>query len=66
MEKSEAVCGQEALELLNCIASSSFDQEKCITLLNSLRKCVLDKKVKKFSLAEEKQEKIQDMGKKQA
>ncbi|PWA64597.1 cysteine alpha-hairpin motif superfamily [Artemisia annua] len=60
MEKAEGVCGKEALELLNCVASSSFDQDKCIHLLNSLRKCVLDKKVKKFSLAEEKQTKIED------
>lgn len=43
MEKAEGVCGKEALELLNCVASSSFDQDKCINLLNSLRKCVLDK-----------------------
>ncbi|KAI3687459.1 hypothetical protein L1987_81155 [Smallanthus sonchifolius] len=65
MEKSEAVCGQEALELLNCVTTSSFDQDKCIALLNSLRKCVLDKKVKKFSLAEQKPSKIQDTGNKQ-
>ncbi|KAI3792589.1 hypothetical protein L2E82_06472 [Cichorium intybus] len=65
MEKSEAVCGQEALELLNCVTSSSFDQDKCITLLNSLRKCVLDKKVKKFSMAEEKQAKTHNIDEKQ-
>ncbi|MFS8003831.1 putative cysteine alpha-hairpin motif superfamily [Helianthus anomalus] len=65
MEKSEAVCGQEALELLNCVTSSPFDQDKCITLLNSLRKCVLDKKVKKFSLAEVKPAKVEDTGNKQ-
>ncbi|KAF8412147.1 hypothetical protein HHK36_000103 [Tetracentron sinense] len=37
------VCSQEALDLLNCVAESSFDQEKCLRLLNSLRDCVLNK-----------------------
>ncbi|KAL4339637.1 hypothetical protein GQ457_08G032240 [Hibiscus cannabinus] len=52
MEKASAqpVCAQEALELLNCVTQSPFDQEKCLRLLLSLRDCVLTKKVKKFSL----------------
>ncbi|KAL8103116.1 hypothetical protein AgCh_027592 [Apium graveolens] len=58
MEKSkpkeaEAVCSQEALALLNCVADPSYDQEKCLPLLNTLRSCILEKKVKKFSLAEQ-------------
>ncbi|KAD4384761.1 hypothetical protein R6Q59_011084 [Mikania micrantha] len=65
MEKSEAVCGQEALDLLNCVTTSSFDQEKCLKLLMSLRKCVLDKKVKKFSLTEQNPAKSQDTDTKQ-
>ncbi|MCL7024595.1 hypothetical protein MKW94_010186 [Papaver nudicaule] len=46
-------CAQEALDLLNCVTGAGFDQEKCIRFLNALRDCVLDKKVKKFSLAED-------------
>ncbi|XP_024005672.1 uncharacterized protein LOC18030829 [Eutrema salsugineum] len=50
MEKQipQPVCGQEALLLLNCVTESPFDQEKCLRLLQSLRECVLSKKVKKF------------------
>ncbi|CAA7037414.1 unnamed protein product [Microthlaspi erraticum] len=44
----QAVCGQEALNLLNCATESPFDQEKCLRFLQSLRECVLSKKVKKF------------------
>lgn len=45
MEKKipEPVCGQEALDLLNCVTDSSFDQEKCLRFLQSLRECVLSK-----------------------
>ncbi|KAG8375069.1 hypothetical protein BUALT_Bualt10G0061900 [Buddleja alternifolia] len=50
--QQQAVCGKEALDLLNCVAQSPYDQEKCVALLQSLRQCVLNKKVKKFSLAE--------------
>ncbi|XP_023635184.1 uncharacterized protein LOC17880282 [Capsella rubella] len=52
MEKQslQPVCGQEALQLLNCVADSKFDQEKCLRLLQSLRECVLAKKVKNFSI----------------
>ncbi|MCL7043953.1 hypothetical protein MKW94_015314 [Papaver nudicaule] len=46
-------CAHEALDLLNCVTGAGFDQEKCIRFLNALRDCVLDKKVKKFSLAED-------------
>ncbi|RZC84923.1 hypothetical protein C5167_047709 [Papaver somniferum] len=58
MEKSGSgsappACAQEALDLLNCVTGAGFDQEKCIRFLNALRDCVLDKKVKKFSLAED-------------
>ncbi|KAK2439151.1 hypothetical protein QL285_023852 [Trifolium repens] len=58
MEEGTAkpVCAQEALDLLNCVTQSpSFDQDKCLKLLNSLRECVLAKKVKKFSLAGQEQ-----------
>lgn len=41
--RGKAVCGQEALDLLNCVTLSPFDQEKCVRLLNSLRECVLNK-----------------------
>ncbi|XP_045825325.1 uncharacterized protein LOC123917602 [Trifolium pratense] len=41
---AKPVCAQEALDLLNCVTqSSSFDQDKCLKLLNSLRECVLAK-----------------------
>ncbi|KAL1217741.1 hypothetical protein V5N11_002191 [Cardamine amara subsp. amara] len=52
MEKKlpQPICGQEAVNLLNCVSESNFDQEKCIRLLQSLRECVLSKKVKKFSI----------------
>ncbi|KAI5383495.1 hypothetical protein KIW84_070757 [Lathyrus oleraceus] len=46
MDKGGAkpVCAQEALDLLNCVAESpSYDQDKCLALLNSLRECVLAK-----------------------
>ncbi|CAA7042246.1 unnamed protein product [Microthlaspi erraticum] len=52
MEKKlpQPICGQEAVNLLNCVSESPFDQEKCMRLLQSLRECVLSKKVKKFSI----------------
>ncbi|PIA49112.1 hypothetical protein AQUCO_01300159v1 [Aquilegia coerulea] len=53
--QSQMVCAEESLNLLNCVTESPFDQEKCLRLLNSLRNCVLNKKVKKFSLAEQHQ-----------
>ncbi|KAM0939422.1 putative cysteine alpha-hairpin motif superfamily, mitochondrial carrier domain superfamily [Dioscorea sansibarensis] len=49
------VCGKEALDLLNCVASSQFDREQCLRFLDALRSCVLEKKVKKFLLPEQKQ-----------
>ncbi|KAE9614088.1 hypothetical protein Lal_00016492 [Lupinus albus] len=52
----KTVCAEEALNLLNCVTQSPYDQDKCINLLNSLRNCVLAKKVKKFSLAEQEQQ----------
>ncbi|XAR70208.1 hypothetical protein NMG60_11026990 [Bertholletia excelsa] len=50
---SQPVCAQEALNLLNCVTQSPFDQEKCLRLMQSLRDCVQSKKVKKFTLAEQ-------------
>ncbi|KAE9607680.1 putative cysteine alpha-hairpin motif superfamily [Lupinus albus] len=50
-EPKAVVCAQEALNLLNCVTQSPYDQDKCLHLLHSLRDCVLAKKVKKFSLA---------------
>ncbi|KAG6606053.1 hypothetical protein SDJN03_03370, partial [Cucurbita argyrosperma subsp. sororia] len=55
--QAQPVCAQEALDLLNCVTDSPFDQEKCYRLLHSLRECVLSKKVKKFSLADEERAK---------
>ncbi|KAH7658215.1 GDP-mannose 4,6-dehydratase protein [Dioscorea alata] len=49
------VCGKESLDLLNCVASSQFDREQCLRFLDALRSCVLEKKVKKFSLAKQQQ-----------
>lgn len=41
--RAQAVCGQEALNLLNCVTESPFDQDKCLRFLQALRDCVLDK-----------------------
>ncbi|CAL1373533.1 unnamed protein product [Linum trigynum] len=41
MEKAVAVCGQEALDLLNCVAESPYDQDKCLRLLQALRDCAV-------------------------
>ncbi|KQK03362.1 uncharacterized protein LOC100830920 [Brachypodium distachyon] len=46
------VCAQEALGLLNCAAENPYDREKCLSLLDALRVCIRQKRVKKFSLAE--------------
>ncbi|KAL7183159.1 hypothetical protein ACSBR1_041773 [Camellia fascicularis] len=35
----QLVCPQEALDLLNCTIESSFDQDKCLRLLQTLRDC---------------------------
>lgn len=45
MEKKlpQPICGQEAVNLLNCVSESPFDQDKCMRLLQSLRECVLSK-----------------------
>jgi hypothetical protein len=32
---------EEALDLLNCVAQSPYDQDKCVGLLQVLRQCVL-------------------------
>ncbi|KAI3453788.1 hypothetical protein Pfo_010451 [Paulownia fortunei] len=63
--QQQAVCGKEALDLLNCVAQSPYDQEKCLSLLQALRQCVINKKVKKFSLAEQTREQADSSGKKQ-
>ncbi|MED6197430.1 hypothetical protein PIB30_056456 [Stylosanthes scabra] len=60
----EAVCGEEALQLLNCVTETPFDQDKCQRLLLSLRQCILDKKVKKFSLAGQDQQETKANNKK--
>ncbi|KAH7300390.1 hypothetical protein KP509_24G060000 [Ceratopteris richardii] len=56
MTKSEPAlrppCGEEALALLNCVAASSYDSERCIILMSALRSCIEKKKVIKFSLSE--------------
>uniref|UniRef100_J3KXU7 CHCH domain-containing protein n=1 Tax=Oryza brachyantha TaxID=4533 RepID=J3KXU7_ORYBR len=49
---AKPVCAQEALALLNCAAESSYDRDKCLALLDALRACIAQKKVKKFSLAD--------------
>ncbi|KAL5551919.1 hypothetical protein UlMin_002095 [Ulmus minor] len=66
MEQSRAnpVCAQEALDLLNCVADPSFDQDKCLRLLHSLRECVLNKKVKKFSIADQEPGEVKPSDKK--
>ena len=45
MEEARAkpVCAEEALNLLNCVARSPYDQDKCVRLLQTLRECVLNK-----------------------
>ncbi|CAO2194260.1 unnamed protein product [Urochloa humidicola] len=56
MEKTtttpQPVCAQESLALLNCVAAVPYDREKCLALVDALRNCITQKKVKKFSLAE--------------
>nr|GLL49228.1 hypothetical protein DM860_007116 [Ipomoea trifida] len=52
-QNPQPVCAQEALNLLNCATETPYDPEKCARLLDSLRQCILNKKVKKFSLAEQ-------------
>ncbi|CAA2977770.1 Hypothetical predicted protein [Olea europaea subsp. europaea] len=62
----QPVCAQEALDLLNCLTRSAYDQEKCIALLQSLHECVLSKKGRKFSLAEATGEKADSTTEKQS
>ncbi|KAK2966478.1 hypothetical protein RJ640_019007 [Escallonia rubra] len=61
MEKAQTsqqpICGQEALDLLNCLAESPVDDERCNRLLNSLKACIREKKVKKFTLGVAEQSK---------
>ncbi|KAL1569152.1 hypothetical protein AAHA92_00664 [Salvia divinorum] len=64
LNQQQAVCGKESIDLLNCVAQSSFDQEKCLSLLQALRQCVINKKVKKFSLAADTREHPDSSGKK--
>ncbi|KAG2677100.1 hypothetical protein I3760_12G082900 [Carya illinoinensis] len=54
--QSQPACARETLDLLNCVTESPYDQDKCLRLLQSLRDCVLNKKVKKFSLADQEQQ----------
>ncbi|KAJ7952109.1 Cysteine alpha-hairpin motif superfamily, partial [Quillaja saponaria] len=64
MEKPSAkpLCSLEALNLLNCITESPFDQDKCLRLLHSLRECVMSQKVKRFSLADQEQQEAKPSG----
>ncbi|KAK1325933.1 hypothetical protein QJS10_CPA01g02198 [Acorus calamus] len=48
----QPLCPKEALDLLNCATGADFDPDKCLRFLNALRACVLEKKVKKFSLSQ--------------
>ena len=41
--EKQPVCGEQALDLLNCVTQSPYDQDKCLRLLQSLRDCVLNK-----------------------
>ncbi|KAJ0989310.1 hypothetical protein J5N97_007666 [Dioscorea zingiberensis] len=52
---SNPVCAKEALDLLNCAAASPFDRAKCLRFLDALRDCILEKKVKNFSLVKQSQ-----------
>ncbi|KAJ7538930.1 hypothetical protein O6H91_11G068700 [Diphasiastrum complanatum] len=49
-------CAQEALQLLNCVASENYDPRKCVSLLAVLRRCVEIEKVRKFSIAGSEEE----------
>ncbi|KAL5226404.1 hypothetical protein ABZP36_014669 [Zizania latifolia] len=49
---TKPVCAVEALALLNCATESSYDRDKCLALLDALRACIAQKKVKNFLLAE--------------
>lgn len=44
----QPLCAKEALDLLNCVTDNAYDREKCLRLLDDLRKCILDK-VSSFS-----------------
>ncbi|KAL4204036.1 hypothetical protein AMTRI_Chr01g130190 [Amborella trichopoda] len=44
----QPVCGIEAVELLNCVASPQYEQDRCASLLDSLRKCILSKLTNKL------------------
>ncbi|KAK6947894.1 hypothetical protein RJ641_001367 [Dillenia turbinata] len=44
-ETPKPLCVQEALELLNCVAGPSFDQDKCLVFLQALRDCVLNQDI---------------------
>ncbi|KAK4792633.1 hypothetical protein SAY86_023068 [Trapa natans] len=40
---AQPVCAQEALDLLNCVTQTPYEQERCVRRLQSLRDCVLNK-----------------------
>ncbi|KAJ7945011.1 Cysteine alpha-hairpin motif superfamily [Quillaja saponaria] len=61
---AKPLCAQEALNLLNCVTESPFDQDKCLRLLHSLRECVTSQKVKKFSLTDQEQQEAKPNGNK--
>ncbi|KAJ6946119.1 hypothetical protein NC651_001020 [Populus alba x Populus x berolinensis] len=62
--RAEPVCAVEALDLLNCVAQTPYDQDKCVRHLQVLRHCVLIKKVKKFSLTDPEQQEANSVSKK--
>ncbi|KAB1202806.1 hypothetical protein CJ030_MR8G022214 [Morella rubra] len=62
--QTQPACAREALDLLNCVTESPYDPDKCLRLLQSLRECVLNKKVKKFSLDHQEQQEGNPAGKK--
>ncbi|GAV63542.1 hypothetical protein CFOL_v3_07060, partial [Cephalotus follicularis] len=62
--KANPVCSQEALDLLNCVTLSPYHEKDCVLLLQSLRRCVLNKKVKNFLLADQSKSEANSTSKK--
>eukprot|EP01025_Chloroclados_australasicus_P018482 TRINITY_DN19721_c0_g1_i1.p2 TRINITY_DN19721_c0_g1~~TRINITY_DN19721_c0_g1_i1.p2 ORF type:complete len:130 (-),score=4.58 TRINITY_DN19721_c0_g1_i1:591-953(-) len=44
------VCEREASQLLNCLAASEYVEQKCISYMKKLRKCIVKERVVKFDL----------------
>jgi hypothetical protein len=47
---SKFTCQTEASDLLNCIAASDYVEQKCVTRMKRLRKCILKERVVSFDL----------------